>query len=77
MAKWTLRKNETKSHDGGVETVTYEATIDLVGDDPDHPITLADLATMIGDLHDNDGLPMAAVLGANLQVPLRWTSNDL
>lgn len=72
MAKWTLNKSERKTHDGGVETVTHEATVHLDADDPENPVTLADIAALVDNLTAVDGIPTTAVLGTTLDVALRW-----
>ena len=73
MARWNLEKRERKDHDAGTETVTREATIHLDADDPASPITLADVAELVGNLTAVDGIPADAVLGNSLDVALRWT----
>lgn len=73
MARWNLDKSERKAHDGGTETVTHEATIHLDAEDPGDLLTLADIATLIGNLTSIDGIPTDAVLGNSLDVALRWT----
>ena len=77
MAKWKLTKGETKDHDGASETVAYEATVHLDADDPESPITLADVATLIDNLTSVDGIPTSAVMGTTIDVGLRWTDDDL
>jgi hypothetical protein len=73
MPKWNLDKHDRKTHDGGSETITYEATVHLDADDPADPITLADIATLIGNLTSVDGIPTTAVMGSTIDVALRWT----
>jgi hypothetical protein len=77
MAKWSLRKTESKTHDNDGEAITYEATIHLDAEDPDDPITLADIGSLVGSLVSVDGVPSSAVLGTTLDVALRWTDADL
>lgn len=77
MAKWRLDKNTKKEHDGGTETITYEATVTLEGDNEGDQITLGELATLIEGLTSVDGIPTGAKLGTTLVAPLRWTDADL
>lgn len=78
MPRWNLSKAENKQHNqDDTETVAYEATIRLDADDPDAPVTLADIATLVGALTTEDGIPITAVLGNSIDVALRWTDADL
>jgi hypothetical protein len=78
VPKWNLAKSENKQHNADdTETVTYEATIRLDADDPAEPVTLGDIATLVGALTTVDGIPEAALLGNSIDVALRWTDDDL
>lgn len=71
MAKWSLEKKYRKQHDSGAETITEEATV-ILEDDPDDPVTLADVGELVEALTTVDGIPETAVIGQRLEVPLRW-----
>jgi hypothetical protein len=77
LPKWNLEKKEHKNYDGETETVTYEATVTLEGDDPEDQLTLAELGALIGNLTTVDGIPSTAKLGTTITAPLRWTDADL
>lgn len=77
MPKWQLDKAERKNHDGGSETVSYEATVHLDADDPADQPTLADIGALVSALTSVDGIPATAKLGSTIDVALRWTDDDL
>ena len=77
MARWNLSKSERKTHEDGTETTAYSADVVLEGDSADDQMTLGDIAALIQDLVDVEGIPVTAKLAATITAPIRWTAEDL
>lgn len=77
MAQWNVETRTNKTHNGGFEETTYEATVHLVGDDPDDTVELSQLITVIDGLTTDEGIPDTAKLGNTIDFALRWTEADL